>query len=135
MGLHHRDQVWALPEGYVTDAQRLLLLALAENTNDERMQWGHGHQKLRDMLGGWSETKLNKNLKELEDADLITRRRQRRRKDGSGEWENQVIYLGGLYLPTDRATVSAAGISGRQHQLKRGRTDPVPRLRRVKDVS
>jgi hypothetical protein len=113
MGLQHRDKVWAIPPGVVTTDERLVLLVLADQTNDDKTGWAHDRDKVLQMLGGKSSEWLRVRLRDLEAAHLILRRPRRRFPDG--HWKRQVISLfpldtavtSGWFTPTARAAKEA----------------------------
>ena len=91
MGIEHRTRVYSVPVGYLHADERLVLLVLADGTNDARVEWGHDRDDLRRKLGGVSDEWLRIRLRDLDDAGWITRRPQRR--DERGGWRRQLIRL------------------------------------------
>jgi hypothetical protein len=91
MGHKHREEVWWMPTGLVAFDEKSVLLVLADETYDVRLEWGHNYDVLRQKLNGVSETWLKRRLRALAVAGFIIRRRQYRRPDGT--WERPIIGL------------------------------------------
>lgn len=104
MGMLHRRRVYETPPGFLTADERLVLLVLADQTPDfhedgirPRLEWVHKRDKLMPMLGLDPDRELDhewlrRRLQALDEAGFITRRKQRRRKQG-GTWSLPSIKL------------------------------------------
>lgn len=151
MGILHMRCVYAVPAGYLTADERLVLLVLADQTPDfhqadesgekkVRMEWVHDRRKLMPALGldpdsGKDHEWLRRRLSDLEKAGFI-RRRPQRRHDKRGTWARQSIRLEdhfvgswgyrpiGLYFEDEGVTptVRAARGDGRAALLPRSRS-------------
>lgn len=129
MGLKHMETAWTIPAGYLTPDERLVLLALADQTHDDRREWGHDRGDLMPRLGldpGSGYEWLRRRLKSLEVAGFISRRPARM---SDGQWGAGLLIRLDFrdpdpqYRPTERAD------DGRSRHLRATAPDPTTRTR------